>query len=55
MAEDKLISISQITCNHSKQRHYTQTCFDILNGFIIVLTRCSNCYTVLSIEAKKMN
>jgi hypothetical protein len=54
MAEDNLVSISQITCDHAKQKHYTQTRFDILNGFEIVLTRCINCHRILTFEAKKL-
>jgi hypothetical protein len=55
MAEDSLVSISQVTCDHAKQRHYTQTRFDILNGFEIILTRCINCHKILTFEAKKLN
>jgi hypothetical protein len=32
MREDSLLSITQVTCDHAKQRHYTQTNFDILKG-----------------------
>jgi hypothetical protein len=55
MVEDRLISISQVTCDHAKQRRYTQTRFDILNGFEIVLTRCINCHKILTFKAKKLN
>jgi len=55
MAEDRLISISQVTCDHAKQRRYTQKRFDILNGFKIVMTRCINCHKILTFEAKKLN
>jgi len=55
MAEDRLISISQVTCDHAKQRRYTQKRFDILNGFEIVVTRCINCHKILTFEAKKLN
>ena len=55
MAEDSLVSISQVTCDHAKQRQYTQTRFDILNGFKIVLTRCINCHKILAFEAEKLN
>jgi hypothetical protein len=55
MAEDRLVSIGQATCDHAKQRHYIQTRFDILNGFEIVLTRCINCHKILTFEAKKLN
>lgn len=55
MAENSLVSISQVTCDHAKQRHYTQARFDILNGFEIVLTRCINCHKILTFEAKKLN
>ena len=55
MEKDRLISISQVTCDHAKQKRYTQTCFDILNGFEIVLTRCINCHKIIAFEAKKLN
>lgn len=54
MGEDRLVSISQVTCNHAKQRRYTQTRFDILNGFQLVLTRCINCHKILAFEVKKL-
>jgi hypothetical protein len=52
---DRLVSISQVTCDHAKQRRYTQTRFDILNGFEVVLTRCINCHKILAFEVKKLN
>ncbi|MEJ5327863.1 MAG: hypothetical protein WHU54_06430 [Candidatus Bathyarchaeia archaeon] len=55
MREDRLISVAQATCDHAKQRSYTQTRFDILNGFEIVLVRCMNCHKVLAFEAKKLS
>jgi len=55
MGADRLVSISQVTCDHAKQRHYTQTRFDILNGFEVVLTRCLNCHKILAFEVKKLN
>jgi hypothetical protein len=55
MEEDRLISISQVSCDHAKQRRYTQTRFDILNGFELVLTRCINCHKILALEAKKLS
>lgn len=55
MYQDRLISFSQVTCDHAKQRRYTQTRFDILNGFELVLTRCINCHKVLAFEVKKLS
>jgi hypothetical protein len=55
MVKERLVSISQVTCDHAKQRHYTQTRFDILNGFELVLTRCLNCHKVLAVEVKKLS
>ena len=55
MEEDRLDSISQAICDHTKQRRYTQTRYDILNGFELVLTRCINCHKVLAFEVKKLN
>ena len=54
MVEDRLISVSQVMCNHAKQRSYTQTRFDMLNGFELVVTRCINCHKILAFEAKKL-
>jgi len=55
MKEDRLFLLSQVSCDHAKQRRYTQTRFDILNGFELVLTRCINCHKILAFEAKKLN
>ena len=55
MHKDRLITVSQATCEHAKQRHYTQTRFDVLNGFEIVLTRCINCHKILAMEVKKLS
>jgi len=55
MHKDRLISFSKVTCDHAKQRRYTQTRFDILNGFEVVLTRCINCHKILAFEVKKLN
>jgi hypothetical protein len=55
MKEDRLFLLSQVSCDHAKQRRYTQTRFDILNGFELVLTRCINCHKILALEAKKLN
>ena len=54
MEDDRLFSVSQATCNHAKERHYTQKDFDMLNGFELVFTRCMNCHKILSIDAKKI-
>jgi len=55
MDKYRLVSFSQVTCDHAKHRRYTQTRFDILNGFEIVLTRCINCHKILAFEVKKLN
>jgi hypothetical protein len=54
MKENRLILISQASCDHAKQRRYSQKRFDILNGFELVLTRCINCHKILAFEAKKL-
>jgi hypothetical protein len=54
MRENRLVAISQATCDHAKQRRYTQTRYDILNGFELVLTRCINCHKILTFEVKKL-
>jgi hypothetical protein len=53
MDEGRLVDTSQLNCNHEKQRLYTQRCFDILNGFELIFTRCINCHKIISLEAKK--
>jgi len=54
MDEGQLTSVSQIICNHAKQRLYTQRRFDILDGFELVVTRCCNCHKILVLEVKKL-
>ena len=54
MEEDRLISQNQAMCDHAKERHYTQTQFDMLNGFELTITRCINCHKTLALEAKKL-
>lgn len=53
MEEDMLVTTIQANCDHTKERHYTQRQFDILNGYEIHVTRCINCHKTLSLEAKK--
>lgn len=50
-----LKSLSQNICDHSNQRLYTQRCFDILNGFELISTKCINCHKTLILEIKKLN
>ena len=54
MDKESLTTLSQLTCNHVKQKHYRQTHFDILNGFEIVATKCSNCHKTMALEVKKI-
>jgi len=54
MDEEGLIETSsQLNCNHKENQLYTERCFDILNGFELIFTRCLNCHKVVSLEAKK--
>jgi hypothetical protein len=55
MDKRRLASVSQVTCDHAKQRRYTQRRFDILNGFELVVTRCDNCNKILALEVKKLS
>ena len=55
METDRLVSVTQATCQHAKHRRYTQKCFDILNGFEIVQTKCLNCHKTLALDVKKPN
>jgi hypothetical protein len=50
---DTLVANMQANCDHAKQRHYTRTQFDILNGYELTITRCINCHKTLTLEAKK--
>ena len=54
MENDRVFVVSQASCNHTKERHYTQRNFDMLNGFEYVFTRCMNCHKILIIDAKKL-
>jgi len=54
MDEERLAFVSQVICDHAKQRQYTQRRFDILNGFELVVTKCINCHKVLALEVKKL-
>ena len=55
MDEERLTYVSQLCCNHAKQRRYSMTNFDILNGFEVVATKCSNCHKRLDVEDKKLH
>jgi hypothetical protein len=55
MRENRLLSVAQATCEHAKQRQYTQTRFDILNGYELVFTRCINCHKILILDVRKLN
>ena len=52
MDKDRLVVSSQVGCSH-KDRFYTERCFDILNGFELVFTRCIDCHKIMEFEAKK--
>jgi hypothetical protein len=54
MDKERLASVCQVTCDHAKQRRYTRTQFDILNGFEVVLTKCINCHKTLALDVKKL-
>jgi len=54
MVEDELARTFQVNCNHQKERLYTERCFDILNGFELVFTRCINCHKIVGLDAKKL-
>ncbi len=53
MDNEELTTVSQLICDHGKQRKYSTNQFDILNGFEIVTTKCSNCHKILSMKIKK--
>lgn len=54
MREGRLTQVSQVICDHAKQRVYTQRHFDILNGFELVATRCCNCHKTIALEVKRL-
>jgi hypothetical protein len=54
MEQDRLIDVSQLVCEHVKHNRYCMSQFDILNGFEIIATKCSNCHKTLSLEVKKI-
>ena len=53
MKGDRLTTVSQVICDHSKHRAYKQRRFDILKGFEIIETRCINCHKILALEIKR--
>jgi hypothetical protein len=55
MHKERLTSVSQLVCDHAKQRRYCMNQFDILNGFEVTATRCSNCHKTLSLEVKRLH
>ncbi len=55
MDKERLIAVSQLICDHTKQTKYNTSQFDILNGFEIVSTKCSNCHKTLALEVKRMS
>ncbi len=55
MDKEELTTMSQLVCDHAKQRKYSINQFDILNGFEIVATKCSNCHKILSLKIRKTN
>jgi len=54
MHREELTMLTQATCDHAKQRRYTQTRLDILNNFEIVAIKCTNCHKTLSLQIKKI-
>lgn len=54
MDKERLTAVSQLVCDHAKQRRYSISQFDILNGFEIIATKCSNCHKMLALEVKKL-
>jgi hypothetical protein len=55
MEEDSLFDNIRGSCDHAKERHYTQREYDILNGYELIFTRCINCHKTLALEAKKFD
>jgi len=55
MDKDRLTAVSQLFCDHAKQRMYAINQFDILNGFELVTTKCSNCHKIIALEVKKLH
>ena len=53
MVEEKLADANQLNCDHENQRLYTDRCFDIVNGFELTYTKCTNCHKIVSLEVKK--
>lgn len=55
MKGDSLTTVSQVLCDHTKERVYTQRRFDILEGFEVIETKCLNCHKLLILEIKKFS
>ncbi len=54
MVEKGLAKATDV-CDHDLEKTYTERCFDILNGFELIFTRCINCHKIVSLEAKKFS
>jgi len=54
MEADILVSVNQHNCKHERHRKYTERNFDMLNGFEIIASKCSNCHKTLELTIKKL-
>lgn len=54
MEADILVSVNQHNCKHERHRKDTERNFDILNGFEIIASKCSNCHKTLELTIKKL-
>ncbi len=53
MVKKRVQVTSQAECDHQKG-FYTERCFDVLNGFELVFTRCIDCHKIVELETKKL-
>jgi formate-dependent nitrite reductase cytochrome c552 subunit len=54
MEAEILASVTQVNCKHERHRKYTERNFDILNGFEIIASKCSNCHKTLELTINKL-
>jgi hypothetical protein len=54
MDKEQLPGIRQVNCDHLSYKQYTEVRFDILNGFELVETKCTNCHKILRTKIMKI-
>jgi hypothetical protein len=51
--ENTQVNVDQVICEHVKQSEYTQSRFDILEGYEFIETKCIKCHKMLRLKIRK--